>query len=99
MGQDFAFGKLAHRSPQLLLFIRQRKFHVTSPVCKINDKQDKYRTRTSIYITAVCARDNRECGDYGRVNATTSSVCFSSVTLAWPPAAITRNCLPPGRTW
>src|SRR5580658_3839501 len=36
---------------------------------------------------------------YGSVNATTSSVCFSSVTLAWPPAAITRYCLPPGCTW
>jgi len=99
MRQDFALGKFAHRSPQLLLFIRQRKFHVASPVCRINDKRDKYPTRTIIYITGVRARDNRECADYGRVNATISSACFSSVTLECPPAAITRYCLPPGRTW
>jgi hypothetical protein len=35
MRQDFALGKLAHRSPQLLLFIRQGKFHVASPIFRI----------------------------------------------------------------
>jgi hypothetical protein len=34
MRQDFAFGELAHRSPQLLLFICERKFHVASPICR-----------------------------------------------------------------
>jgi hypothetical protein len=34
--------------------------------------------------------------NYGKEKATISSDCFSSVTFAWPPAAITKNCLPPG---
>jgi|HubBroStandDraft_2_1064218.scaffolds.fasta_scaffold00915_7 hypothetical protein len=36
MRQDFAFGKLAYRSPQLLLFVCQCKFHVASPIKEIN---------------------------------------------------------------